>query len=109
MRVEKRRTVECGIRRQGLGVLFRCDAHADDEGVSVAGWAPHIQGDGEICKGKSPWFAIKLDYASTPWVFAKGQPQRVVMTLESLAQLAGLVLLADEARAFTTKTKNINS
>ena len=96
-RVRRRRTVDCALRRESLGQLFRVDAKAEGDDVAVGGWAPAVQSDGSISKFRSPWFAIRLTRASDPWAFSKGEPYKVVMALEATATLCGLMLLGKDA------------
>jgi len=96
-RVKRRRAVDCAVRRKPLGQLFRVDAKAEGDIVAVGGWAPARQSDGSISKYNSPWFSMTLDRESAPWAFSKGEPYKVVMSLEATASLCGLMLLGKTA------------
>ena len=62
---------------------FRADAKAEGEDVGIGGWE---------CRGnKGPsearWFSIKVMRQSFPWVFARGEPFRLIASLEFLGTL----------------------
>ena len=46
----------------------------------------------------SPWFCEELDEVSAPWAYeAKGQPFRLVASLEALAALYGIMIMSHGA------------
>ena len=49
------------------------------------------------CEGEVLWFSIRLTPESAPWAYAKGDPYKVVMSLEAIASLCGIMLLGTEA------------
>jgi len=97
MRVRRRRAVECSLRRVHVGQLFRVDARAEGEEIAVGGWSPYVRHDGSISIKDSAWFSIRLTEETAPWAYVKGQPYKVIMSLEAIAALCGLMLLGNEA------------
>ena len=87
--VQRRASVEKAV--------LRVDAKAEGLVVAVGGWSPHYNTDGTIDTSKSPWFHVRLTERDAPWAFVKGLPARAISTLELLATLVGLVLLAPSA------------
>ena len=84
------------------GELFRVDAKAADNCVVVGGWetGPRPR------QGAARWFACRLTKQSAPWAFARGEPFRVVASLELLAVLVGVIAFdvqADDAVAGHTR------
>ena len=75
-----------------LGMAFRADAKAEGQLVRLGGW--------ECIEGTQPararWFAVELNRQNAPWAFARGEPVRVVASLELLGVLLGLMVLAPE-------------
>ena len=66
----------------------RTDAKADNALVSVGGW--------EELPGRSTrdarWFYLELAPANASWVFAGGEPYRIIATLELLATLLAVII-----------------
>ena len=85
--------------RASLGTVFRVDAKAEGMAVAVGGWAPVKDSDGVIQKSLSPWFHVRLTKEEAPWAFAKGLPAGAISSLELLASLMGVVLLAPADRS----------
>ena len=87
------------VRRRGSieKAVLRVDAKAEGLVVAVGGWSPHYNPDGTIDTSRSPWFHVRLTERDAPWAFVKGLPARAISTLELLATLVGLVLLAPPA------------
>ena len=83
------RTVSCRDDWQDAGELYRVDAKAEGDDVVVAGWATGPEPD----TTKARWFSLRLTRANAPWVFARGEPFRVVASLELVAALLGLMVL----------------
>ena len=80
---------QCRVRSKDLGEVFRLDAKAEGEDVAIGGWR---------CQHNTPtsqaaWFAVRLNRRNAPWAFARGEPFRVVATLELLGVLLGVMTL----------------
>jgi hypothetical protein len=75
---------ECHVEEEGgPEECFRADAKAEGDDVGVGGWE---------CRGDTPpsqarWFAVKVTRTNCPWVFARGEPFRVIASLELLGTL----------------------
>ena len=80
---------DCGKEAEDLGEMIRVDAKAEGMTVPVAGW----RSDGLADTISASWFGPTLTKANAPWVFAKGEPFRVVATLELLALTIGIIVL----------------
>ena len=93
-RLRSRRAYPVRQRAQLGRASLRVDAKAEGLAVAVGGWAPHYGPGGEVLVHKSPWFHVRLTEKEAPWAFVKGAPARAISTLELLATLLGLVLLA---------------
>ena len=77
------RTIGPAYPRRDCQELFRADAKASDDLVAVGGW---------LCRGgtspaSSKWFAVELTRTNAPWIFHKGEPFRLIASLELLATL----------------------
>ena len=62
---------------------FRADAKADGDHVGIGGWE---------CKNETPpdrarWFYVKVIRIKFPWMFACGEPFRLIASLELLGTL----------------------
>jgi hypothetical protein len=77
--------------RSEMGVVFKTDARADEDGAWVGGWEPHPSGDTR----RSRWFAVKVTEDWASWAFVKKNPQRVIAALELLGTLLGVILFSD--------------
>ena len=79
------------------GALFRVDAKAEGDLVSVAGWETsglvEVQPGRPSTKG-ARWFAIKLTKEEAPWAFARGEPFKAISALELLASTIAFTLFA---------------
>jgi hypothetical protein len=76
------------------GELFRVDAKAEGDDVAwIAGWSTSPTADPK----RARWFACRVEAATYPWVFEKGQPFKVIAALELLAALYGVMLLVPES------------
>ena len=75
------------------GELFRMDAKAEGDLIVLGGWTTGPSPS----TWESKWFSQVLKREEVPWAFAKGEPFRVVASLELLAVVFGLVLLVDTA------------
>ena len=76
-----------------VGEVFRIDAAADADGISIGGW--------EVYGGKSPkearWFAVKADRRSCPWLYLKGEPFRTIAAAELLAVTVAIMAFKEGA------------
>ena len=39
--------------------------------VATGGWMPHVNDDGKVLKGRSPWFSLELTETTAPWAFVR--------------------------------------
>ena len=74
-----------------FGEAFRADAEAEGQEVVIGAW--------ECLGGTRPssarWFALRLTRASAPWVFAKGEPFKVVAAWELFGTLMAVKVFGD--------------
>ena len=82
----------CREATKDLGEIFRLDAKAAGTDVAVGGWVSR----GRQTTQEAKWFAVRLNRNNAPWAFARGEPFRVVASLELLGVLLGLMVLAPE-------------
>lgn len=82
-----------GIPRVG-GEIFRVDAKADQTTVSIGGWESW---DGTP-PGQARWFSICLGRHNAPWIFSKGEPFKVIASLELLAVTVAVMIFSKGAR-----------
>ena len=68
------------------------DAKAAGDEVAVGGW---VSRGGQRCRD-ARWFAVRLNRQNAPWAFARGEPFRVIASLELLGVLVGLMVLTPE-------------
>ena len=87
------RSSGCREAAKDQGELIRLDAKAAGNEVAIGGW---LSQGGRPCK-EAPWFAVSLNRRNAPWAFARGEPFRVVASLELLAALVGVMVLLPEA------------
>ena len=73
--------------------LLRVDAKAEGLNVVLGGW--RSQGGGSTKSAK--WFGVTLTKENAAWVFERGEPFRVIASLELLAILVGIMVLLDPA------------
>ena len=75
------------------GEVFRIDAAADQDGISIGGW--------EVFGGKEPkearWFSVKVTRKSCPWLYLKGEPFRTIAAAELLAVTVALMVFKEGA------------
>ena len=62
---------------------FRADAKAEGEDVGIGGWECR----GNKAPSEARWFSIKVTRQNFPWVFARGEPFRLIASLELLGTL----------------------
>ena len=76
------------------GEVFRIDAAAEQEGITIGGW--------EVFGGKAPkearWFAVKLTRKTCPWLYLKGEPFRTIAAAELLAVTVAVMTFKKEAQ-----------
>ena len=82
-----------GIPRTG-GKIFRVDAKAEGATVVIGGWETH----GGTVPSESRWFSVRLTRKNAPWVFVKGEPFKVIASLELLAITVAIMLFEPEAK-----------
>jgi hypothetical protein len=83
--------VEVFPRGADLGVAFRADAKAEGQLVRIGAWE---------CLGGTPphrarWYGVTLTKANAPWAFARGEPFRLIASLELFATLMSVIAFAD--------------
>jgi hypothetical protein len=83
------RTSGCREVAKDHGELFRLDAKAAGSEVAIGGW---LSSGGRSTRD-APWFAVKLNKSNAAWAFARGEPFRVVASLELLGALVGVMVL----------------
>ena len=76
------------------GDFFRVDAKADKTSVVIGGW----ESMGGCLPRKARWFSVRLDRKTAPWVFAKGEPFRVIASLELLAVVVAVIVFGQDQR-----------
>ena len=81
-----------GIPRAG-GEIFRVDAKADKAMVCIGGWETF---GGKPSK-EARWFSVKLDRANAPWIYVKGEPFKVIASLELLAITVAVMVFSKGA------------
>ena len=63
------------------GEVFRVDAVADHDGISIGGWEVY----GGVTTKQARWFSVKVTRKNFPWLYAKGEPFRTIAASELLA------------------------
>ena len=78
--------------------VFRADAKAEKDLIVMGGW--------DSSNGQSPaeaaWYSTELSKETAPWAYRRGDPFRVIASLELLAALLSLIWLVPP-RAGTTE------
>jgi len=87
--LKEARTSNCRLHGHHAGEVFRLDAKAEGEKVSVGGWLTK----GGLKAKEAPWFAVELTRSNAPWAFARGDAFRVIASLELLGALVGIMVL----------------
>ena len=86
------RVAACREVAKDVGEVFRLDAKAAGNEVAIGGWLSR----GGAATRDARWFAVSLNRTNAPWAFARGEPFRVVASLELLAALIGVMVLCPE-------------
>ena len=86
------RVSACREVAKDVGEVFRLDAKAAGNEVAIGGWLSR----GGTATRDARWFAVSLNRINAPWAFARGEPFRVVASLELLAALIGVMVLCPE-------------
>jgi hypothetical protein len=81
-----------GIPKVG-GEIFRVDAKAEGSTVVIGGWESY---SGPI-PARARWFSTRLDRKNSPWVFVKGEPFKVIASLELLAITVAIMVFLPNA------------
>ena len=76
------------------GEVFRVDAAADHDGISIGGWEVY----GGVTTKEARWFSVKVTRKSFPWLYAKGEPFRTIAASELLAVTIAVIVFGPEAR-----------
>ena len=87
------RAIGCREPAKDAGEIFRLDAKAAGNDVAIGGWLSA----GGVSTKEAPWFAVALTKANAPWAFHRGEPFRVVASLELLGALVSVMTLLPEA------------
>ena len=82
-----------GIPRTG-GKIFRVDAKAEGATVVIGGWETH----GGTVPSESRWFSVRLTRKNALCVFVKGEPFKVIASLELLAITVAIMVFEPEAK-----------
>ena len=85
----------CRLPGPELGEVFRADAKAEGESVSIGAW----ESKGCHSTWDARWFAVTLNHDNAPWVFSRGEPFRLIASLELLASLVAVVAFIPEGAA----------
>ena len=94
----------CRVGQADAGEAFRIDAKAEPDGtVILGGWSTTEGGQ----TSAATWFSHRVTPSEAPWAFQKGDPGRVVASLELLAVLYGVILLVPDTRAEGARTGSI--
>ena len=88
--------VPCVKYRPPRRDTFRYDARAGGDIVVVGGW----RGD-QGTTMEADWFSIRLTKALAPWIWAKGEPFKLICSLELLGALLSLVVLVPCSERFS--------
>ena len=89
--------VPCEKHSEHIGEVFRLDAKAEGEVVSIGSWRTK----GSKTTRDAAWFSVQLTRTTTtaPWAFAWGEPFRAIAFLELLGALVSLVVVVPEGDA----------
>ena len=87
------RTAGCRESSKDHGEVFRLDAKAQGNEVAIGGWLSL----GGRATRDAAWFAVRLNQRTAPWAFARGEPFRVLASLELPAALVGVMVLLPES------------
>ena len=79
---------------------FRADAKAQGDLVVLGGFKTREDGRLDL----TPWFSETLDRKSTPWVYERGEPFRMIASLELLATLGCVRAFLPDLRKGATST-----
>ena len=79
---------------------FRADAKAQGDLVVLGGFKTRQDGRLDL----TPWFSETLDRKSTPWVYERGEPFRMIASLELLATLGCVRAFLPDLRSGATST-----
>ena len=81
------------VQPKVAGEVFRIDAAADQDGITVGGW--------EVFGAKEPkearWFSVKVTRKSCPWLYLKGEPFRTIAAAELLAVTLAVMVFKEGA------------
>ena len=82
-----------GVPRPG-GEIFRVDVKADGGIVSIGGWETYRGAKASEAR----WFSIRLDRKNARWIYVKGEPYKIIPTLELLAITSALIIFVAKAK-----------
>ena len=76
------------------GEIFRVDAAADQDGISIGGWEVY----GGVSPKEARWFSLKITRKNFPWLYAKGEPFRTIAASELLAVTVAVIVFRKGAK-----------
>lgn len=76
------------------GEVFRIDAAADHDGISIGGWEVY----GGLPPEEARWFSVKVTRKTFPWLYLKGEPFRTIAAAELLAVTIAVMVFKEEAK-----------
>ena len=86
-----RRVTSYNGRRKEVGEVFRTDAKAEQESVTIGGW----ESRGGVSTKMARWFSLRISKEEAPWLFHKGHGSRTIASSELLGTLAAVHLFVD--------------
>jgi len=85
----------CLTPTEHLGELFRVDAKAEGSRIVLGGWTTGP----DPCTRTARWYSVELDPVTAPWAYLKGEPFKVVASLELMATLLAVMLFLPQGRS----------
>ena len=92
--LSRARMSPCRSKASDLGEVFRLDAKAQGEVVSIGGWRCRPGRPTRECE----WFAVRLDRRNAPWAFSRGEAFRTIASLELLGALVSVMVLLPDVK-----------
>ena len=74
---------------------FRTDAKAENGKAFIGGWEVSSTRDTK----KARWYAIEVEHSWAPWINWKGDPQRVIASLELLGTIIAIMVFDQDEKA----------
>lgn len=76
------------------GEVFRIDAAADQDGISIGGWEVY----GGLRSEEARWFSVRVTRKNCPWLYLKGEPFRTIAAAELLAVTIAVMVFKKDAK-----------